>query len=101
MIAIGLAALKQYSQFIIYRSELNATTGKLNKIPTVSVTDPSRWMSHDAAYQFANQHPGKLFVGFVLRPELSRIAVVDVDGCRDKDTGKLSELALTMIAMLP
>ncbi len=101
MIPIGLAALKQYPQFIVYRIELDATTGKLNKIPAVSVTDPSRWMSHDAAYQFANQHPGKLFVGFVLRPELSRIAVVDVDGCRDQDTGKLSDLALTMIAMLP
>jgi primase-polymerase (primpol)-like protein len=101
MIAIGLAALKQYPQFIVYRTELDATTGKLNKIPTVSVTDPSKWMSYDAAFQFASQYPGKLFVGFVLCPELSRIAVIDVDGCRDKETGKLSALALTMIAMLP
>jgi primase-polymerase (primpol)-like protein len=101
MIATGLAALKQYRQFIVYRTEPDAITGKLNKIPTVSVTDSSKWISHDAASKFASQYPGKLFVGFVLRPELSRIAVVDVDGCRDKETGKLSDLALTMIATLP
>jgi primase-polymerase (primpol)-like protein len=101
MIATGLATLKQYSQFIVYCTELNAITGKLNKIATVSVTEPSKWMSYDAACTFPNQHPDKLFVGFVLRSELSRTAVVDVDGCRDKDTGKLSDLALTIIAMLP
>jgi primase-polymerase (primpol)-like protein len=101
MIPTGLAALKQYPQFIVYRTELDAVTGKLNKKPNVSVTDPTKWMSYDAANELAARNPGQLFVGFVLRPELSRIAVVDVDGCRDKDTGKLSDLALTMIATLP
>ena len=101
MIATSLAALKQYPQFIVYRTELDAISGKLNKIPLVSVTDPSKWISHDAAYKFASRYPGKFFVGFVLCPELSRIAVVDVDGCRDPQTGKLSELALFMIVMLP
>jgi primase-polymerase (primpol)-like protein len=101
MIATGLAALKQYPQFIAYRTELDTTSGKLKKIPTVSVTDQSKWMSYDAAQQLAATHPSQFGMGFVLHPELSRIAVVDVDGCRDPQTGKLSDLALDMIAMLP
>lgn len=97
MIPAGLASLTKYRQFILYRTEADTISGKLNKIPAVSVTDPTKWLSYDAAQQMV----GKFSVGFALCPELSRVAVVDVDGCRDKETGKLSELALAMFAILP
>jgi primase-polymerase (primpol)-like protein len=63
-------ALNHYRNFIIYRTERDSISGKLNKIPTVSVTDPTKWMSHEDACEFANQYPGKFGVGFVLTAEI-------------------------------
>lgn len=97
MIPAGLAALKHYRNFILYRTELNAISGKLNKIPLVSVTDPSKWQSYDEAYRAAGDQFG---VGFVLC-ESVKIAVVDVDGCRDPQTGALSAMAQALMVMLP
>jgi P4 family phage/plasmid primase-like protien len=95
----GLAALKQHRNFILYRTEPDAISGKLNKIPLAPVTDPTKWYSYDEACRLAVQRP-EVSLGFVLC-ESVRIAVVDVDGCRDPQTGELSVLAQTMMFLLP
>jgi putative DNA primase/helicase len=99
MIPAGLAALKRHRNFILYRTEPDAISGKLNKIPLASVTDPAKWHSYDEACELAGQRPD-VFLGFVLC-ESVKIAVVDVDGCRDPQTGKLSGLAQTISFLLP
>src|SRR5580704_7667428 len=99
MIPPGLAALKRHRNFILYRTETNDISGKLNKIPLASVTDPAKWYSYDDACRLAAQRPD-VSLGFVLC-ESVKIAVVDVDGCRDPQTGQLSGLAQMMSFLLP
>jgi hypothetical protein len=98
MIADSLSHVKN---FITYQLVPSATrAGKLDKVPTVSVIDPSKWLSHEEAQRIVIDSGGKLGLGFVLTAE-ARIAVVDVDGSRDPLTGSLSLSAQTVIAMLP
>lgn len=95
----GLAALTRHRNFILYRSEPDAISGKLNKVPLVSVTDPTKWLSHDDACRLAGQQPG-ISVGFVLC-ESVKIAVVDVDGCRNPQWGDISHHAQAVMVLLP
>jgi putative DNA primase/helicase len=99
MIPPGLAVLKRHRNFILYRTERDAITGKLNKIPLSPVDDPAKWHSYDEACQLAAQRPG-VSLGFVLC-ESVKIAVVDVDGCRDPQTAELSLLAQAIMLLLP
>lgn len=99
MIPLGLAALKRHRNFILYRTERDAISGKLNKIPLAPVTDPARWHNYDEACRLAGQRPD-VSLGFVLC-ESVKIAVVDVDGCRDPQTGELSVEGQAMMLLLP
>lgn len=100
MLGTGLATLRQHHNFILYRTEREPISGKLNKVPTVSVTDPSKWLSYDGAVAKAAALGDSYGVGFVLTPE-ARIAVVDLDNCRDASTSRLTLEANDVISMLP
>ena len=103
----GLRPLLNFHQFVMYRLVPSATPGgKPDKIPVnwqnrqkANPHDRCNWASYSTIS--INGSDGEEWrVGFDLT-ENDPIAVLDMDGCRDKLTGKLSDSALFMISLLP
>ena len=78
------------------------SNGKRTKIPrnpaggNASTADPATWGTYDDAVQYA-QRTGAAGIGLMLG---SGIAGVDIDDCRDPQTGTLTPTAQTIIDML-
>src|SRR4051812_520479 len=91
--------LKQFPQFIIYRRSdkvpFDFRTGK-----PANPHDPATWTDVANATAIAASWGLQWGVGFALN-EGACLAVVDVDGCRNSETGELTVLAQALIAMLP
>lgn len=96
------AELKKLRRWVLWRLEAGAN-GKPTKVPyqvngqKASSTDPSTWSSYQEAVagQIINDNGG---VGFVVNGD--GYTGIDLDGCRNKDTGDLTDWAEQIIDIL-
>jgi primase-polymerase (primpol)-like protein len=88
----ALQQLQGHSQWVVWQREL--VNGRNAKVPydpetgqRASVTDPATWGDYETACKScqAELMDG---LGFVLTPATG-LVVVDLDGCRDEDTGEV------------
>jgi hypothetical protein len=95
--------LKALPQWVVWRYE--ERDGKQTKIPyrpvagrivMASTTDPETWGTFDAAGALAEQFDG---VGFVFTPD-DPYCGVDLDHCRDPETGQLEDRAAAWTLLL-
>lgn len=97
----GLAALRSFRQFIIYKLVPNKTKpGKTDKFPCdwrtgikINPHDPQYWTDYDNAAKHG-------LVGFVITKEC-KIFCLDIDGCLLPDGSGWSAIALELCAALP
>lgn len=95
---VDLAALGP--RFVCWRWETR--NGKPTKPPVrpagdyADSTDPATWCSLDDAISGAHL-PGMEGVGFVLDASRDGIIGIDLDGCRDPETGKIAPWAMRII----
>jgi hypothetical protein len=97
--------LREYSQWLGYRSEWLETRGKYTKKPVDphtgcagSSTNPATWATHKQAVNAASRYhlDG---IGFALTAG-DPFTVIDLDACRDPDTGELEPWASEIIQRL-
>lgn len=93
--------LRQRNQWVMWRRE--ERDGKLTKVPycadghgRASATDPKTWASYDAAFK-AYQSGKYDGIGYVLNDPHTGI---DLDHCRDVQTGIIQDWALSIIKAL-
>src|SRR5579859_7252275 len=87
MLSGPLDYLKQFPQFIIYKTTPRAGSDKLDKVPvdftgeTASAHDPQQWLSYENAQTIKNMiFPGEGYgIGFVLTPD-TKVFCLDIDG---------------------
>ncbi|WP_408960180.1 hypothetical protein [Natrinema sp. 74] len=98
-----LASLQERKQWVCWREE--ERDGKPTKIPVTpgtgafaSSTDPDTWDSFDTAIGYAGTKNAD-GVGFVLTDD-DPIVGVDLDDCRDPETGEVDNIALNIIERL-
>ena len=94
----ALSALTALDQWVCWRRELRG--GKPTKVPynartgtKAAVGDSLTWSSHAAAVAAAGRYDG---IGFVMTPE-DDIAGVDLDKCRNPETGEIDSWAQNII----
>jgi len=106
------AKLKKYARWIgwqwVFNSKSNGGKGKWNKPPKdartggpASSTDPSTWCTFEDAVSGLNVgHVDG--IGFVLGDcgDGTHISGIDLDDCRDPDTGRLNALAKTIVTKM-
>src|SRR5580698_7764443 len=87
-------------QFVVWRNE--ERDGKSTKVPYNARTgalaksnDPSTWSTFAEA-QSAFERGGWAGIGFVFSPD-DEFCGIDLDGCRDPETGKVAEWASAII----
>jgi putative DNA primase/helicase len=97
------AELKALSQFVVWKMEERAGTTKGTKIPydaktgrKAKSTDPQTWASFDVALQACStgKYDG---IGFTFDKGYSG---VDLDNCRDPQTGEIELWAFDIVMML-
>jgi hypothetical protein len=86
------------NQFIVYRRSDKAPVDYRTGKPA-NAHDSSNWTDVATASSVAQAWGAEWGIGFVLT-EQSQIAVIDVDGCRNPQTGEISLIAQTLITML-
>ena len=64
---------------------------------TASSTDPATWTTYEIASDTVARHPGQLVLGFVLG---GGFVGVDLDKCRDPETGLVDSEARAVIERL-
>ena len=96
------ASLKAIPQWVCWKAV--ERDGKTTKIPVnpstgdpASSTDPNTWADYPTACTYAEQY--ELGIGFVFTPNDSLVGV-DLDKCRDSETGMIEPWAQTMIEQL-
>jgi len=96
--------LTDTQQWICWREEYR--DGKPTKAPInpdtdayASVADPETWTGFDAAYRHYRDHRGIAGVGYVFTADGPYVGV-DLDDCRDRDTGELEDWAQDIIQRL-
>ncbi len=100
--AVIPAALKELDQWVCWRPVPNGE--RTDKIPVcaatgrnASTTDPTTWTDHGTAARYAYTHG--LGLGFVFR-QGSAIVGIDLDKCRDAETGALEPWAQKIVTDL-
>ncbi len=95
--------LRKRDQWVCWREELR--DGKPTKIPVTpgsgefaSSTDPETWASFETALEYANSRDAD-GVGFVFTDD-GPIVGVDLDDCRDPETGDVDDAAQDIIERL-
>jgi primase-polymerase (primpol)-like protein len=99
-------ALMSIAQWVGWRIKApDKPGGKIGKVPVnphtgrdASTTDPSTWGTFDAALDAAQRHR-LAGVGFVFT-EASGVVGVDLDKCRNPDTGEIAPWAAEIVAVL-
>jgi len=88
------AELRALPQWVAWRSEERG--GKRTKLPVnprtgslASATDAATWTDFDTAAAYASTRTNIAGIGFVLTAD-DPYLVIDLDGCRDADTGALT-----------
>lgn len=92
--------LTTVDRWIVWKYLAKANGGKPTKFPCTPEggsldgwqSDPSRWMSHEAAVAAYERNPALAGIGFVLTADLG-IVGVDMDHVIDSDTGEIAEWA--------
>lgn len=95
--------LKSYPHFVLWREE--SRNGKLTKIPVNALTGenaavdrPETWANFAAAISAVSQN-GYKGIGYVLTKECP-YTVIDLDKCRDPETGEIESWARDIITRL-
>ncbi len=103
------AALRDLSQWVAWRWEYRDGTdtkpGKWTKVPLCVGTggyarsnDPATWATFAATLAYATAHTGTVAgIGFMFS-EHDGFAGIDLDGCRDRDTGAVDPWASAVIS---
>jgi len=98
------SALRDRPQWVCWRSEQR--DDKSTKVPVdantgeyASATDARTWADVETALEYARDHDSVDGVGFVFTDDDSLVGV-DLDDCRDSDTGELSEDARAIVDRL-
>ncbi len=99
--------LRRRPQWVVWKYEKRDEVGKPTKVPYIaggvgraSSTDSRTWGTFDEAVQALLATPGRYDgVGFVFSSG-DPFAGVDLDNCRDPETGKLEEWAAEIVASL-
>jgi putative DNA primase/helicase len=92
--------LRTLDQFVCWREEVRA--GEPTKVPysvaggKASTTNPKTWAPLDAALSHAEEH-GMSGVGFVFTED-DPFAGIDIDKCRDAETGEIEPWARKIVA---
>jgi primase-polymerase (primpol)-like protein len=96
--------LTDRDQWVCWRTE--DRDGKSTKIPVdpstgrfASTTDPSTWCSFDRAHEYARDTGEIAGLGFVFT-DADPFVGVDLDDCRDPNTGRPTELAKDIVDRL-
>jgi len=91
--------MRAESRWVVWRSEIHE--GKLKKVPfcartdeRADITDPSTWCCYAEALAAVERYDG---LGFVLG---DRWIGVDLDGCRDPQTGAIEPWAVVIVEAL-
>jgi len=99
----GLKALSNWVGWVMKLEDgkekkipLNAKTGKF-----ASSTDPSTWSTYDQTLKYYAEHKGRGVdgIGFMFS-ESDRVAGIDLDDCRNPETGKLNDFAQDILARM-
>jgi putative DNA primase/helicase len=101
------AELKGLKQIVHWRFQRKDDNDKWSKVPrcrakSASSTDPATWMTFDFALEYfltRGRKNGLDGLGFVFSPD-DPFAGVDLDDCRDPDTGEVDAWALPIIKTL-
>lgn len=95
--------LRQLNQWVTWRAEKRE--GKLTKIPypttgngMASTTNPRTWSSYEAVIK-AYMSGGYSGIGFVFTKKSGKTGI-DLDHCRDPQTGKIADWAMNIINKL-
>ena len=100
--------LKQRAQWVTWRAEWDEKKAKWNKPPVnpktgrnASSTNPVTWGTFQQAIDYYDKHKqnGCGGIGFVFT-EADEFAGVDLDHCRDPETGEIEEWAQAIIEKL-
>jgi hypothetical protein len=101
------AELQTLRQWVTWHAEWNPKRNRWNKIPTnphtvenASTTNPKTWGSFAQAldtHQY--EHSGTHGIGFVFT-ESDPFIGIDLDHCRDAETGEITAAALAIVARL-
>jgi len=98
--------LTDTEQWVCWQEETRDGQDKPTKVPVdpdsggyASVADPDTWTDFTAAYQHYRGHDGVAGIGFVFT-ETDPYVGVDLDDCRDPDTGQLTEWAKDIVRRL-
>jgi primase-polymerase (primpol)-like protein len=106
MLAPSLEYIKQFPQFIIYKTTPRAGSDKLDKVPVdftgapASAHDPQQWMSYENAQAIKSMVlPGDGYgIGFVITAD-TKVFCLDVDGAL-MPNGQWHHVASALCAML-
>lgn len=97
-------ALKQYEHWVCWREE--ERDGKPTKVPVdpatgsyASVADPDTWSAFDTAYRYHRDRDDITGIGYVFTADDPYVGV-DLDDCRDPDTGALDDWAQDIVQRL-
>jgi hypothetical protein len=103
--AAHLEPLREYSQWLCYRSEYLETRGKYTKKPVDphtggagSSTNPATWATHKQAVLAASRY-NLDGIGFALTAD-DPFTVIDLDACRDPETGEIEPWAWEIVQRL-
>ncbi len=96
--------LRERPQWVCWRYQERG--GKRTKIPHKAVgwglassTDPATWATYEQATEARRRHRHD-GIGFVFSPD-DPFTGVDLDNCRNPDTGELAPWAAEILALLP
>lgn len=94
-------------QWVVWRFETRPGQVKPTKVPInpltrerASSTDPSTWTDYTTALMCANSDPQLSGIGFILTPN-DPYFLIDLDGCRDIDTGVMTPEAVAICNHFP
>ena len=90
-------ALRRLPQWLLWSGEKHPCTVVQPGVPA-SWTNPATWSSFEAVT--AAKNGGNWGVGFVLPAEASELGTLDLDGCRNPQTGEIAEWALLEVERL-
>ena len=94
----GLEYLRQFKQFLVRRSD-KAPCSYLTSQP-IDRRDPQHWTDYETAAAAAASFGPGWGVGFALT-DSDPVGCLDLDHCRNRQTGEITPLAEALIEMLP
>lgn len=99
--------LKRYDHYVYWKYEPDSNNPKKQKKPPISpmtgnkcsVIDPTAWTSFETAVEFYGMRDVD-GIGLVLTEDMG-LTVIDIDDCRNEESGKLNRFARKTMEMFP